>query len=137
MFGLNTGKCKRILQRTISSCFDPLKGELGNVPSTLNDSQYITGSMLGICEAYANNLKISKPQSIALITDAVFEDVFFGEATSVLKQVDDWKNNNEEEFMNAYNEAKQRTSQDALQLNLDWLKDYATKHFEPSRTLML
>jgi len=137
MFGLNTGKCKRTLQRTLSSCFNPLKGELGNVPPTLNNSQYITGSMLGICEAYAHNFNITKPQTLALIIDAVFEDVFFSEATSVLNQVDTWKSNNEEEFINAYNEAKKRTSQDGKQLNVDWLKEYAVKHFEPSRTLML
>lgn len=137
MFGLNTGKCKRILLRTISKSFDPLKGELGNVPSAMNNSQYITGSMFGICEAFANNFGINKPQTIAMIIDAVFEDVFFGEATSVLKHVDNWKNNNEKEFMSAYDEAKKRTTQDAKQLNTEWLKEYAVKHFEPSRTLML
>ncbi len=137
MFGLNTGKCKRILQHALSNCFDPLKGEIGNVPPTLNNSQYITGSMLGICEAYANNLNITKPHSVALIIDAVFEEVFRADATSVLNQVDNWKNNNEQEFIDAYEHATSKTKQNGKQLNIDWLKEYAVKHFEPSRTLML
>ena len=137
MFGLNSGKCKRQLQRALSDCFDPLKGELGNVPPTLNNSPYITGSMLGICEAYANCLNITKPQSIALIVDATFEEVFRADATNVLIQVDDWKNNSEEEFMHAYQQAKTKTTQDGKALDVNWLKDYAVEHFEPSRTLML
>ena len=137
MFGLNSGKCKRTLQRAMSDCFDPLKGEVGNVPEAFYTSQYITGSMLGICEAYANNLNITKPQTIAVIIDAVFEEVFFGDATSVLKQVDAWKNSGDEEFSQAYEQAKSKTSQNTTQLNIDWLKEYAVKNFEPSRTLML
>jgi len=137
MFGLNSGKCKRHLQRALSDCFDPLKGEVGNVPPALNESQYITGAMLGICEAYASNLNITKPQAVALITDAVFEEVFRADATSVLRQADIWKNNNEKEFTDAYQNAISKTSNDSKQLNVDWLKEYAVKHFEPSRTLML
>ena len=137
MFGFNSGKCKRILQQAMSDCFDPLKGEIGNVPTTLNDSQYITGSMLGICEAYANNLNITKPQSIALITDSVFEEVFRSDATSVLRQADAWKSSGDKEFMQAYEDAKSKTTQNGKQLNIDWLREYAVKNFEPSRTLML
>ena len=137
MFGLNSGKCKRQLQRALSDCFDPLKGELGNVPPTLNNSPYITGSMLGICEAYANILNITKSQTIALIVDATFEEVFRADATSVLIQVDHWKTNNEKEFMDAYQQAKSKTSQDGKSLDVSWLKKYAVEHFEPSRTLML
>lgn len=137
MFGLNSGKCKRQLQQAFSKCFDPLKGEIGNVPPSLNESQYITGAMLGVCEAYANNFNIVKPQAIALITDAVFEEVFRADATDVLNQVDAWKINNASEFNAAYQQAKSSTHQDGKQLNLNWLQEYAVKNFEPSRTLML
>ncbi len=137
MFGLNSGKCKRHLQQAMSKCFDPLKGEIGNVPPSLNNSQYITGAMLGICEAYASNLNITKPHTVAVIVDAVFEEVFRADATSVLNQVDHWKSDNEKEFIEAYQHAKSTTQNDGKQLNIDWLRDYAVKHFEPSRTLML
>ncbi len=137
MFGLNFGKCKRSLQHTISACFDPLKGEIGNVPPELNKSRFITASMLGICEGLADSYAIKKPQSVALIVDAVFEEVFRADATDVLRQVDDWKNNADQEFMEAYQQAKARTCADGKQLNLDWLQKYAVDNFERSNTLML
>ena len=137
MFGLNSGKCKRNLQRAMSDCFDPLKGEIGNVPITLNTSKYITGSMLGICDAYANSLNITKQQSLAMIADAVFEEVFRSDATDVLNQVDSWQSSRDHEFIEAYEHAKTKTNQDGKELNIAWLKEYAVKNFEPSRTLML
>jgi hypothetical protein len=135
MFGFNSGKCKRTLQRAMSDCFDPLKDELGTVPTTLHDSKYITASMLGVCEAYTNINNITNKQKIALITDAVFEEVFRRESTTVLTQVDQWLKNNDSEFMSTYEQAKSKTN--AVELNLDWLKEYSVKHFEPSRNLML
>ena len=135
MFGFNTGKCKRTLQRTMSDCFDPLKDELGNVPMTLHESKYVTASMLGICEAYANILNINNKHKIALITDAVFEEVFRRESTTVLKQVDQWLKNNDSEFMPAYEQAMSKTND--TELNLNWLKEYSVKNFEPSKNLML
>ena len=135
MFGFNTGKCKRTLQRAMSDCFNPLKDELGTVPTTLHDSKYITASMLGICEAYALTSNITSKQKIALITDAVFEEIFRRESTTVLKQVDQWLDNNDSEFMPSYEQAKSLTNDPKL--NIDWLKDYAVKHFEPSKNLML
>tara|TARA_R110002049_G_scaffold152106_3_gene316004 strand:+ start:22260 stop:22667 length:408 start_codon:yes stop_codon:yes gene_type:complete len=135
MFGFNTGKCKRTLQQAMSDCFDPLKDELGTVPTTLHDSKYITASMLGICEAYALSNNITKNQKIALITDAVFEEVFRRESTAVLTLVDQWLNSNDSEFISIYEQAKSRTT--SMELDLEWLKDYAVTHFEPSRNLML
>ncbi len=135
MFGFNSGKCKRNLQRAMSDCFDPLKDELGTVPTTLHDSKYITASMLGVCEAYANTNNITNKQKIALITDAVFEEVFRRESTTVLTQVDQWLKNNDSEFMTAYEQAKSKTNE--VELNLDWLQEYSVKHFEPSKNLML
>ena len=135
MFGFNSGKCKRTLQRAMSDCFDPLKDELGTVPTTLHDSKYITASMLGICEAYSHASDISNKQKIAVITDAVFEEIFRRESTDVLKQVDQWLSRNDSEFMSAYEQAKSKSN--STELNLDWLKEYATNHFEPSKNLML
>ncbi|MDW3094263.1 MAG: hypothetical protein R8G33_01175 [Gammaproteobacteria bacterium] len=135
MFGFNSGKCKRALQRSMSDCFDPLKDELGTVPTTLHDSKYITASMLGICEAYAQANKVTNKHKIALITDAVFEEVFRRESTSVLRQVDQWLTSNNTEFISAYEHAISRTNETELDLN--WLKEYAVKHFEPSKNLML
>ncbi|MFK7795686.1 MAG: hypothetical protein AB8B89_10075 [Gammaproteobacteria bacterium] len=135
MFGFNSGKCKRTLQRAMSDCFDPLKDELGTVPTTLHDSKYITASMLGICEAHAHTHNITSRQKIALITDSVFEEIFRRESTLVLKQVDQWLDNNDSEFMTAYEQAKSKTTE--ADLNLNWLKEYAVKNFEPSKNLML
>ena len=135
MFGFNSGKCKRTLQRHMSDCFAPLKDELGNVPLTLHDSKYITASMLGICEAYAKLNNINNKQKIALITDAVFEEIFRRESTTVLKQVDQWLKNTDSEFIAAYEQAKSKT--DEAELKLDWLKEYSVNNFEPSRNLML
>jgi hypothetical protein len=135
MFGFNSGKCKRTLQRAMSNCFDPLKDELGTVPTTLHDSKYVTASIFGVCEAYAHLNNITAKQKIALITDAVFEEVFRRESTTILTQVDLWLKNNDSEFMPAYEQAKSKTNE--IELNLDWLKEYSVKHFEPSRNLML
>ena len=135
MFGFKSSKCKRTLQRAMSDCFDPLKDELGTVPTTLHGSKYITASMLGICEAYAHTNNITSKQKTALITDAVFEEIFRRESTAVLTQVDQWLKNNDSEFISAYEKAKSITSE--VELNINWLKEYAVNHFEPSRNLML
>jgi hypothetical protein len=135
MFGFNSGKCKRTLQRAMSDCFDPLKDELGTVPTTLHDSKYITASMLGVCEAYALINNITSRHKTALITDAVFEEVFRKDSTMVLTQVDHWLKNNDGEFILAYEQAKSKTADVAL--DLGWLKSHLIEHFEPSRNLML
>ena len=91
--------------------------------------------MLGICEAYAKLNNINNKQKIALITDAVFEEIFRRESTTVLKQVDQWLKNTDSEFIAAYELAKSKT--DEAELKLDWLKEYSVNNFEPSRNLML
>ncbi len=135
MFGFTTGKYKRALQKAMSDCFEPLKDELGTVPTTLHTSKYITASMLGICEAYAQANNVTNRQKIALITDSVFEEVFRRESTSILTQVDQWLKSNDDEFILAYEQAK--TNSNKPDLDLAWLQEYAVKHFEPSRNLML
>lgn len=140
MFGFNSGKCKRTLKIALSNCFTPLKDELGTIPTTLQTSKFITASMLGICESYAHANNIHKQQTIALITDAVFEEVCRRDSTHVLTQVDQWLSENDSEFMLAYEQAKEKTNsrfETDSTLNIDWLQEYATTHFEPSRTLML
>lgn len=140
MFGFNSGQCKRDLQEAFSSCFEPLKDELGTVPTELETSKYITASMLAVCEAYADSRKINKPQKVALITDAAFESVFRRESTNVLKRVDQWLKQQDGEFMSAYQAAESKTKSDCESgqtLNIDWLQEYANRHFEPSKTLML
>ena len=140
MFGFKSGKCKRTLKRALSDCFEPLKDELGTVPTALHDSKFITASMLGICESYAHSNNISSKQQIALITDAVFEEIFRRESTNVLTQVDRWLSENDSEFMSAYEQSRSKTDDSAnnrSELNIDWLKEYATINFEPSKNLML
>ena len=140
MFGFKSAKCKRTLQRAMSDCFEPLKDELGTVPTALHDSKFITGSMLGICESYAHSNSINSKQKIALITDAVFEEVFRRESTNVQTQADRWLSENDNEFMSAYHQSKSNTDDsvnNTSELNIDWLKEYATINFEPSKNLML
>ena len=88
MFGLKSGKCKHALKQSLSSCFDPLKDELGTVPTTLHNNKFVTASIFGICEGYARARNIGRQQTIAIITDAVFEEIFRRESTKILKQVD-------------------------------------------------
>lgn len=135
MFGLKSGKCKTALKQALSDCFDPLKDELGTVPVVLHSNKYVTASILGICEGYAQTNNISRQQTIAIITDAVFEEIFRRESTSILKQVDLWINDNDAEFISQYEDAKSKSSTN--ELNTEWLKNYLTANFEPSRNLML
>ncbi len=120
----------------MSDCFDPLKDELGTVPTALYNSKYVTACMLGICETYTQSCNISSRQKIAFIVDAVFEEVFRAEATNVLKQVDQWHNSQDSEFTEAYHQAKSRTANNP-DLDIDWLKQYSVENFEPSTNLML
>ena len=135
MFGLKSGKCKSALRQAFSKCFDPLKDELGNVPITLHDNKYVTASMLGICEGYTRACNIQRQQTIAIVTDAVFEDIFRRESTGILKQVDQWLNDNDPEFMSQYENAKNKSNNNDL--NIEWLTLHLTENFEPSKNLML
>lgn len=136
MFNLKFNRCKNSLVRHISACFDPLRDELGTVPTELQSSKYVTASMLGICDCHAQHLNITKANKIALISDAVFEEIFRRDATAVLRQTDEWKDNQDNEFISAYTQAMDKTrGKDTLEL--DWLKTYLTDNFKPSTTLML
>ena len=140
MFGFKFRPCKRDLKQALSSCFEPLKDELGTVPVRMQTSKHITASMLGICEGYAEAKKIYKKQQLALITDAVFEEIFRRESTKVLTQVDQWVAEKDQKFMAQYQQAKSITIKDYTNnqmLNITWLQEYASTHFEPSNTLML
>ena len=134
MFGMASGKIKNNLQKAFSICFDPLKDELGNVPVEMQESKVITASLLGVCESYAAAHGIRKHRSVAIITDAVFEEVFRRESTLVQTRVDHWLLENDAEFMQALQHARNQTSKS---LDLDWLRTYALNHFEPANNLML
>lgn len=134
MFGLASSKIRNSLQKAFSNCFDPLKDELGNVPVGMQESKVITASLLGVCESYAAAHGISKPRSVALITDAVFEEVFRRESTLVQTRVDNWLRENNAEFTQALQHARSQTTK---LLDLGWLRAYALDHFEPANNLML
>ena len=136
MFSFKFNRCKSHLIKHISACFDPLRDELGTVPTELHTSKYVTASMLGICAGYAKQLDITSTDKIALITDAVFEEIFRRDATEVLTMTDQWRDGHDDEFIKAYNEAMQKTDgKDTLEL--DWLKTYLVDNFKPSTNLML
>ena len=82
---------------------------------------------------------IKKIQSVAIITDAAFEEIFRREATQVLIQTDQWKDDNDQEFTHSYQAALAQVNQSLANndLQLDWLQDYLVNHFERSRNLML
>ena len=130
------GKRKRIheLQKALSDCLQPLKDELGNVPVEMQGDKVITASLLGICEGYAAAHGIDQKQTVALIVDAVFEEIFRRESTSVLTQVDTWLSEKDPRFMRAYETSKEHTGES---LQLDWLRDYSENNFEPAKNLML
>ena len=136
MFGFKTGRCKSQLRKAFSDCFNPLKDELGTVPVSLHDSSYIIASMLAVCESYAGLKKITNQRQIAFICDDVFEEVFRRESTKVLTSADKLRAAQDEEFQAAYNAAVEQTKAQT-ELDLGWLQNYATKHFEPSKVLML
>ena len=140
MFNFKLGRCKNTLKESFSSCFDPLKDELGTVPTELHSNKHVCASMIAICDAYAAHTGIKKIQSVAIITDAAFEEIFRREATQVLTQTDQWKDANDSEFTDSYQAALERVNQSLLthnDLQLDWLQDYLVNHFERSSNLML
>ena len=140
MFGLGNNKVKSRLQKTLSKCLEPLKDELGNVPLEMQTSESFNASLLGICEGYAESQSIIKKKSVALIVDAVFEEIFRRESTQVLTAVDEWRQQKSKEFIAAYEEAKTKTistSKNSGQLDVAWFGEYANNNFEPARNLML
>lgn len=134
MFGLGLGKHKRKLEQAFEKCFWPLVDELGNVPIPMQTDPAINGSILAICETYAELESITKPKDIALIADAAFEEIYRLESINVQERVDGWKNGNDDAFNQAYQLAKSKTTSD---LDLTWLSDYAKDNFDKATGLML
>lgn len=139
MFNFKLGRCRNTLKQSFSDCFDPLKDELGTVPTQLHTDKHVCACMIAVCDAYAAHMGIKKIQSVAIITDAAFEEIFRREATQVLIQTDQWKDDNDQEFTHSYQAALAQVNQSLANndLQLDWLQDYLVNHFERSRNLML
>lgn len=134
MFGMGIGKHKRTLMYAFSDCLEPLKDELGNVPIPMQTDPAINAAILGACEAYALSQNIKKTGDIAVIADAVFEELYRRESINVQDRVDIWKNENNTAFLQAYDNAKSQTS---ANLDLTWLTQFATDNFEPATGKML
>lgn len=134
MFGLGLGKHKKKLETAMASCFWPLIDELGNVPIPMQTDPAINASILAVCETYAQSQNVTKQSDLALIVDAVFEELYRLESINVQNRVDTWKDDNNEVFTTAYENAKAKTNVD---LDLTWLSNYAKENFEQGTGLML
>jgi hypothetical protein len=134
MFGLGIGKHKKKLEQALATCFWPLIDELGNVPIPMHTDPAINASILAVCETYALSQNVTKPSDIALIADAVFEELYRMESINVQNRVDSWKNDNNEIFTQAYANAKAKTTVD---LDLTWLSNFAKDNFDQATGLML
>ena len=135
MFGFGAvGKHKRILKVAFAACLQPLKDELGNVPIPMQTDPSINAAILGVCKAYSVANNVTKTTDIAVIADAVFEELYRRESIKVQDRVDEWKNANDDAFMQSYHNAKSQTTAD---LDLSWLTEYATRNFEPATGKML
>lgn len=134
MFGLGNNRIKKTLQKTLAECLASLQDELGNVPVEMQTHTIVNAYMLGICEGYAESNNITKPQSIAVIVDAVFEEIYRRESTQVLTTIDQWRNEKNNEFLEAFEKTKAGTTNT---LDIEWFKQYATNTFEPANNLML
>jgi hypothetical protein len=134
MFGLGIGKHKKKLEQALATCFWPLIDELGNVPIPMHTDPAINASILAVCETYALSQNVTKPSDLALIADAVFEELYRMESINVQNRVDSWKNDNNEIFTQAYANAKAKTTVD---LDLTWLSNFAKDNFDQATGLML
>lgn len=134
MFGLGINKHKKKLEIALAACFWPLIDELGNVPIPMQTDPAINALILGVCETYAHSQSITKQGDLALIADAVFEELYRMESINVQNRVDGWKNDHNEVFMQAYADAQAKTTAD---LELTWLTDFAKDNFEQGTGLML
>jgi hypothetical protein len=127
MFNFKVHKHKNILREAFSNCFDPMHDELGNVPVKMQDSRKITASILGICRAYTTAHQLNE-DSLNIIVDAVFEELFRRESVEVQSKAEHWLQTEDEEFMKDYFFAKEKTLSDGLRL--DWLTDYSKQNFQ-------
>ncbi|NQZ54515.1 MAG: hypothetical protein HRT93_09725 [Piscirickettsiaceae bacterium] len=119
---------KRKLKKAFSDCFEPLKSVLDNVPIPMQTDRYITASILGSCRAYAE-VNHTGEKLFMLLVDAVFEEVFRQNSMAVQTRTEQWLNEADDEFMQAYYHAKEISNSD---LDLNWLADYAQQHFDPA-----
>lgn len=129
MFEKSKHKSKVI--NALSACFEPLRSDLGNVHPNMRTSRYITASILGICKAYALHTQINE-KTFNVVVDAAFEEVFRHESISVQNRTEQWLNDADPEFMDAYYQAKAKTEQP---LSIEWLAEYAQQNFRKARTL--
>lgn len=122
---------KPILLKAFSDCLDPLRSDLGNVHPDMRQSPYISGAILGTCRGYAIKHNLKEPVVNKLIDNA-FEEVFRSESLNMQTRAKDWLNEENIEFMDAYQQARALAE---VELNLDWLGQYAQTHFKKARTL--
>lgn len=137
MFGLGNTRVKKTLQKALAECLAPLQDELGNVPIEMQTHTIVNAHMLGICEGYALSNNITKPQSIAVIVDAVFEEIYRRESTQVLTSADQWRSEGNTEFLETFEKTKATIANTSGVLDIAWFKQYATSTFEPANNLML
>lgn len=119
-------KHKSKLKKSFSDCFEPLKSVLGNVPKAMKQDRYINAYILGTCRAYAEWHKL-KEDTFAVIVDAIFEELYRQDSMAVQNRTEQWLQEGDDIFMQAYYEAKQRYQG---QLDLNWLADYSQTHFK-------
>lgn len=134
MFGLGIGKQKRALEEALEQCLMPLTDELGNVPIPMQTDAAFNGLILGVCDAFSASQGIEKPGDIAKMRDAAFEELYRVESIAVQNRVDEWQDTQNADFSQAYETAKNQTTVD---LNLDWLLEYAKANFDRATGLML
>ena len=122
---------KPILLQAFSDCLDPIRSDLGNVHPDMRQSPYMSGAILGICRGYANKQKLRESVVNKLIDNA-FEEVFRSESLDMQTKAKNWLNEENTDFIDAYEHAKFVTE---IELNLDWLSQYVQTHFQKASTL--
>jgi len=122
---------KPILLQAFSDCLDPIRSDLGNVHPDIRQSPYMSGAILGICRGYANKQKLRESVVNKLIDNA-FEEVFRSESLDMQTKAKNWLNEENTDFIDAYEHAKSVTE---IELNLDWLSQYVQTHFQKASTL--
>ncbi len=124
-------KHKAILLQAVSDCFEPLRSDLGNVHPDMRQSPFISGAILGICRGYVDQYRLKETLFNSLV-DNVFEEVFRSQSLSMQTKAEQWLNEAQTDFMNAYYQGKEKTTKS---LKLDWLSQYAQMHFKKASTL--
>ncbi len=132
MLGLSVVKYKRELMQAFSECFLPVKDSLGNVPVLMQQSKFITASILGICRGYSES-RVKDESDFDLIVDAVFEEIFRRESVEVQTRTESWLQSSDDEFMFFYFQAKYRTMDSE---NLNWLQNTLLNSYEPAHTVV-